>query len=210
MHKGMMMESIRLLGRAGHSSNPALGVSALEGMYEVMAELLAWRKELQREFQDARFEVPVPTLNLGRVHGGDSPNRICAECCLDVDLRPLPNMNVEALRARLRERLSRRLLGSGLQLQITSLFPGTPPMETPADGTLVQVIEELSGYQARAVAFCTEAPFLQRLGAETVIFGPGDVAQAHQPDEYLALDRIEPMVEILTRLILRLCVGTKQ
>ncbi|MDQ2696487.1 MAG: M20/M25/M40 family metallo-hydrolase, partial [Pseudomonadota bacterium] len=58
MHKGVMMEAIRLQGRSGHSSNPALGASALEGMYRVLGELLRWRDELQAQYRNPLFEVP--------------------------------------------------------------------------------------------------------------------------------------------------------
>ncbi|MCK5383724.1 MAG: acetylornithine deacetylase, partial [Gammaproteobacteria bacterium] len=90
MHKGMMMEAINLQGHSGHSSDPALGNSALEAMYSVIGALREWRNELQQKYYDACFAVPVPTLNLGHIHGGDNPNRICAECELHIDLRPLP------------------------------------------------------------------------------------------------------------------------
>ena len=204
-HKGIMMEGIRLTGRSGHSSNPALGNSALEGMHKVIGELLAWRSELQTGHRDPRFSVPVPTLNLGHIHGGDNPNRICGECELHIDLRPLPGMELDELRAVMERRLGETLAGSGLQLDIRRLFHGTPAMHTAETSEIVQVAERLTGHSAEAVAFCTEGPYLNALGMETIILGPGDIDQAHQPDEYLALDRIEPMIGILTQLIERFC-----
>jgi acetylornithine deacetylase ArgE len=80
MHKGIIMEAIHVYGHAGHSSNPQLGASALEGMHKVLGDLLAWRGELQAAHHDPRFAVPVPTLNPGYIQGGDNPNRICAHC----------------------------------------------------------------------------------------------------------------------------------
>ncbi|MCK5382605.1 MAG: M20/M25/M40 family metallo-hydrolase, partial [Gammaproteobacteria bacterium] len=58
-----------------------------------------------------------------------------------------------------------------------------------------------------AVAFGTEAPYFNQLGMETVILGPGDIDQAHQPDEYLALDRLTPTIEILEQMINTICIG---
>jgi acetylornithine deacetylase len=206
MHKGIMMEGIRLTGRSGHSSDPSLGVSALEGMYRVLGELLAWREELQAQHHNPQFRVPVPTLNLGRIHGGDNPNRICGVCELHIDLRPLPGMDLEALRATLRARLATTLAGSDLGLEVFPLFCGTPALETSADSPLVRTAEILTGTPAEAVAFATEGPYLQQLGADTVILGPGNIAQAHQPDEYLALDRLQPTVDLLSALVGRFCV----
>ncbi|WP_373507638.1 M20/M25/M40 family metallo-hydrolase, partial [Thiocapsa sp.] len=59
---------------------------------------------------------------------------------------------------------------------------------------------------AEAVNFGTEAPFLNQLGMETIVLGPGDIAQAHQPDEYLELDRIRPTLDLLRALIQRFCL----
>jgi acetylornithine deacetylase len=200
------MEGIRLTGRSGHSSDPSLGNSALEGMHKVIGELLAWRGELQARHRDPRFTVPVPTLNLGHIHGGDNPNRICGQCDLHIDLRPLPGMELDELRATMERRLGETLAGSGLQLEVRRLFHGTPPMHTPETSAIVQTAERLTGHDAVAVAFCTEGPYLNQLGMDTVILGPGDIAQAHQPDEYLALERIDPMVGILKGLIQRFCL----
>jgi acetylornithine deacetylase len=206
MHKGIMMEAVRLVGRSGHSSDPALGNSALEGMHGVLGALLDWRVELQARYRDAAFAVPVPTLNLGHVHGGDNPNRICGECELHLDLRPLPGMHLEALRAELRERVARVAAERGLTWETRPLFPGIEAVETPAASAIVRAAEELTGHGAGAVAFGTEAPYLQALGMDTLILGPGDIAQAHQPDEYLALERVPRTVELLRALIGRFCL----
>ena len=206
-HKGIMMEAVRLVGRSGHSSDPAYGKNALDGMHRVVGELLAWREELQRRHSSPAFRVPVPTLNLGIIRGGDAPNRICGECEIQFDLRPLPGMEPEALRRELRERLERALTGRGLELYTETLFPGTTPMATDPGAAIVQAAEELTGHPAESVAFGTEGPYLADMGMETVILGPGDIDQAHQPDEYLAVDRLEPYTDLLRGLIGRLVLG---
>ena len=206
MHKGIAMESIRIAGRSGHSSDPALGNNALEGMHQAIGTVLRWRQELQQKYRNPAFAVEVPTLNLGHIHGGDNPNRICAECELHFDIRPLPGMDLDALRTELGERLEQMLAGSGLGLEMIPLFEGIPPMETPAEAEVVIACEDLTGHPAEAVAFATEGPYFNALGMETVILGPGDVAQAHQPDEFVAVDRIGPGVEILKGLIRRFCL----
>ncbi|HHH39419.1 MAG TPA: acetylornithine deacetylase [Sedimenticola sp.] len=207
MHKGIAMEVIRLQGRAGHSSDPALGVSALEGMHRVMGEILAWREELQRRFRNPLFAVAVPTLNLGHIHGGDNPNRICAACELHIDLRPLPGMELDQLRAELADRLRAATAGSGLGVTLESTFDGIPAMETPASAAIVRAAEALTGHPAGSVAFGTEAPYLQQLGLETLILGPGDIEQAHQPDEFLRLDRLRPTIDLVQSLVRRFCLG---
>ena len=71
---------------------------------------------------------------------------------------------------------------------------------------LVKVAEELTGFSSQAVNYATEAPFLKNLGLETLVLGPGNIDQAHQVDEYLALDQIEPCVNLLRAMIERFCL----
>ncbi|MCG8383657.1 MAG: acetylornithine deacetylase [Gammaproteobacteria bacterium] len=206
MHKGIMMENIRITGRSGHSSNPAFGNSALEGMHTVISALLDFRRELQENYTHPAFDVPVPTLNLGHIHGGDNPNRICGACELSIDLRPLPGMDINELREWLHQRINTRLEASGLSVDFEPLFDGIPAVETSASSPLVLAAEKLTGYTAEAVAFGTEAPYLQAMGMDVIVLGPGDVACAHQPDEFLQLDRIEPTVKQLEALIHQFCM----
>ncbi|MGD2083111.1 MAG: acetylornithine deacetylase [Chromatiales bacterium] len=206
MHKGIAMEAIRVHGRSGHSSDPSLGLNALEGMHRVIADILAWRTELQRRFRNEAFRVPVPTLNLGHIHGGDNPNRICGDCELQIDLRPLPGMALPALREELRVRLERLLSGSGMALELVPLFKGIEAMETPADAAIVQAGEELTGHEAVAVAFGTEGPYFAQLGLQTMILGAGDIDQAHQPDEFIDPARLAPMAEVIRGLVRRFCL----
>lgn len=206
LHKGIMMEAIRVRGRSGHSSDPSLGVSALDGMHAVISELLNWRQELARHYRNPLFQVEYPTLNLGHIHGGDNPNRICAHCELHIDIRPVPGLSLSELRHVLRERLEQRLSGTALELELSPLFDGIEALETPADAPIVRLAEQLTGHSAGAVAFGTEGPFLQQLGLDTIILGPGDIACAHQPNEHLELSSLTPTVDLLRNLIHHFCL----
>ncbi|WP_286784852.1 MULTISPECIES: acetylornithine deacetylase [Pseudomonas] len=207
LHKGVMMERIDILGQSGHSSDPSFGHSALEAMQAAMHELLLLRGEWQREYQNPLFNVPQPTLNLGCIHGGDNPNRICGQCSLEFDLRPLPGMDPQQLRTAIRDKLQPLAEARQVQIDFAPLFPEVPPFEQAADAELVRLAERLTGHAAEAVAFGTEAPYLQQLGCETLVLGPGDIACAHQPDEYLQLSRLEPCVNLLRELITHYCLN---
>ncbi|TDF83473.1 acetylornithine deacetylase [Pseudomonas sp. H9] len=208
MHKGVMMERIEILGRSGHSSDPSLGRSALEAMHEVMGELMNLRRQWQKEFNNAQFSVPQPTLNFGCIHGGDNPNRICGQCALEFDLRPLPGMDPEALRAAIRQKLVPLAEQHQVKIDYAPLFPEVPPFEQVADAELVRLAERLTGHRAEAVAFGTEAPYLQRLGCDTLVLGPGDIACAHQPGEHLEMSRLQPTVRLLRELIEHYCLSS--
>ena len=207
MHKGMMMESVHLHGCSGHSSDPSLGINAMEGMHRVITEILCWRAELQARFQNPAFKVPFPTLNLGRIAGGDNPNRICGDCELHFDLRPLPGMVAEALLDELQPRLLSVIRDSGLDLTFRPLMENVPSFAADEHSEIVAAAEKLTGASAETAAYSTEAPFFQQSGIDTVVLGPGDIAQAHQPDEFLALDRLRPMIDVLHGLIRRFCVA---
>ncbi len=206
-HKGFMMLSIALQGASGHSSDPDLGRNALDAMHCVMGELLAFRAQLAAAHRNPAFDVAVPTLNLGCLRAGDNPNRICDHADLQIDMRLLPGMDTQATISALQIRLARSAEAHGTTIRMTPVSPPLPPFATPRDGTLVRAIERLSGQPAVTVAFGTEGPFLQDLGMETVIFGPGSIDQAHQPNEYLATERIGPAVDVLTQLIGEICVA---
>jgi acetylornithine deacetylase len=206
LHKGVTMARIKLTGRSGHSSDPSLGRSALDGMRLVLNEMVALRDELGTKHRNDALRPPVPTMNLGNVHGGDNPNRICAECEVQFDLRVLPGMHDRDVLAALRARVERALAGSELRIEMDELHEGVPPFETAASAAIVKVAEELTGHPAEAVSFGTEGPFLNALGLETIVMGPGDIAVAHQPNEHLPLDRIAPMVTLLERTIAKICL----
>ena len=150
--------------------------------------------------------MPTPTLNLGCIHGGDNPNRICARCELQYDLRPLPGMEMDGLRAEIKRRL--KPLAEEYQVSIVneSLFSGTPAMETPPSSVLVRAVEKMTGVSAGAAAFGTEAPYFQELGMEVVIFGPGGIETAHQPDEHLDIASLQPTIDRLAELVRRFCL----
>lgn len=205
LHKGIMMESVQITGRAGHSSNPDLGNNALEGLHAVIGDLMTYRSELAQRYSNPLFDVAGPTLNLGCVHGGDNPNRICGRAELHFDLRMTPDGDNDSARAELAQRLQAIGAQRQLEIELHSLVQPVSPFEQGADSELVRTAERLTGHSASAVAFATEAPFMQQLGMETIVLGPGSIDRAHQPDEYLELDQIAPCIALLEQCIAHYC-----
>lgn len=206
MHKGVMMESITLEGRSGHSSNPDLGISALDAMHKVIGELMSLRESWGKKYQNPAFEVILPTLNLASIHGGDAPNRICRHCELRFDVRLLPGMRNDEVRQSIKTRVDSALAGSQINAQFDSLFEGVSAFLEPETSELVKFAEKLTGHSAISAGFATEAPFMQELGMQTIVMGPGSIDCAHQANEYLAQDQINPAVHLLKSLIQQYCV----
>ncbi len=205
-HKGIMMESVRLLGGSGHSSDPGLGRNALDAMHLVIADLMLFRRELRERYRDEIFQIPWPTLNLGVIHGGDNPNRICGHCELQFDIRVMPGMHIESVREEIRQRVRAVTEPLRIEFELVPLFPGTPAFFAREQSALLRAAEKLTGHGGACVAFGTEAPFLQRLGMDTIVLGPGHIDQAHQPDEYLSLDMIKPCIDVLRQLVGQHCL----
>jgi len=206
LHKGVMMERVKILGNSGHSSDPSLGNNALDAMTLVMSDLMAFRAEMQKKYHNPAFTIPYPTLNLGCIHGGDNPNRICGQCELQFDLRPLPDMNMDDIRQQIAQRLKRIALQQQIQIEYEAIFEGTPPAETPADSPFVKMVERLTQSESGSVAFGTEAPYFRQLGMDTIILGAGSIETAHQPNEYLPIKNISPLLLWLKQLIHHYCV----
>lgn len=205
MHKGHTTECVRITGKSGHSSNPAAGLNAIEVMHGVLGELMKVQHELRERHHQPAFEVPYPTLNFGHIHGGDAANRICACCELHLDMRPLPGMNLTDLYSLLHgavEPLQARYPGA---IELFSMHEPIPGYACPADSAIVKLAEELSGEPASPANYCTEAGFVQNLGCETIVMGPGSIRQAHQPDEFITLAEIDPAQAQIATLIQRVC-----
>ena len=205
-HKGVFYVAVTVRGRAGHASNPALGVNAIEGLQKVLAALQAWRDTIGERYRDEEFEVPTPTLSFGRIRGGDSPNRICAECTLDVDVRLLPGMKREAVAAELRDEVANALDGGPWTFDLRAVGGYADAFSGPSDAQFSSTVETLCGCSATSALFGTEAPFLAELGLQTLVLGAGDIAVAHQPDEYVTIAALERATDVYASLIQRFCI----
>ncbi|EKY33226.1 acetylornithine deacetylase [Vibrio cholerae] len=203
-HKGHVANAIRVTGKSGHSSNPALGVNAIEIMHEVLFALMQLRDRLIKEYHHPGFEIPTPTLNLGHIHGGDSPNRICGCCELHYDVRPLPGISLDGLDNLMRDALREVQQKWPGRIELVPLHDPIPGYECAHDHPFIHGISEICQQEAQTVNYCTEAPFLQQI-CPTLVLGPGSIDQAHQPDEFLAFEFIDPTVRVLSRAMQKYC-----
>lgn len=207
MHKGIMMQRLLVTGQSGHSSNPALGRNALDAMHDMLGVLKQLRSDWQQRYQNPGFAVSYPTMNFGCIHGGDNPNRICNSCELHFDVRALPGMSSDNISQVILEQLAPVAAQHQVALQFEPLFAPVEAFAESPDSELVRLAGQLSGHVPEAVAFATEAPFLQQLGMPTIVMGPGHIDQAHQPDEYIAFDQIKPAVTLLRQFIRHYCLN---
>lgn len=207
MHKGHMSHRISIEGKSGHSSQPDKGVNAIEIMNHVISALLVFKKRLAVNYTNHAFDVPEPTLNFGAINGGDNANRICGHCTLDIDMRALPGISDTELVNLLAETLKPLAEQYPARITFNELHPSSPSFEQKKPSSLITLAEEISGHHCCAVNYATEAPYIQQLGCQTIVMGPGSIDQAHQPDEFLAFSEIDKTEKMLVKMIQHYCLA---
>jgi acetylornithine deacetylase len=206
-HKGITYYSVRVTGHEAHSSQTQLGVSAIMEAVPLMASLTALAARLERDADPASpFTPKGATLTIGLVHGGTAGNILARECKFLFDLRCPHTLDPKEVLApffaevaALDAALKARAPEAGVSIEKQS---DVPPFAPEPDGAAEAFARRLAGDNGppRAVAFATEAGQFQRAGLSTVLCGPGSIAQAHQPDEYVEISQMERGVDFMRRL----------
>jgi acetylornithine deacetylase len=204
-HKGHIAQSLNIQGKAGHSSDPDKGVNAIEIMHQAMGQLMDLQSQLKSQFHDAAFSVPHVTMNLGHISGGDAENRICGHCKLNFDMRVVPELDDEQALAMIDEALAPVFAKYPNRLSLDLMYPTAPAFACRDEQNILALAEQLTGKKFQSANYATEAPFINQLGCDTIILGPGSIEQAHQPDEYISLDYVNPTVHVLQQMIYKVC-----
>ena len=207
--KGYCLADVTVRGREGHSAYPHLGASAIMRAARLVARVERIAEELKSDGRDS-FDPPQTTVNVGLIAGGTAKNIIAGECRFTLEWRPVPGQrpeHVAELVAREVESLRAEDEGFDCTLRVLRLDGG---IETDGDASLVRALEELTGKQAGTISFATEAPQLAELGADAVVFGPGDIRVAHRSGEFVPVSELKEAVAILRGAIERFCASEHQ
>jgi acetylornithine deacetylase len=202
--KGYCLAEIIVRGREGHSAYPALGASAIFRAARLISRIESIAVQLEQE-RHADFDPAFTTLNLGIIRGGTAKNVIPGECRLTLEWRPIPGQNADRLLGLIDGAIGEeRKLDPDFNCEVNATRTDSG-FEVAADSEFVQLMEKLSGQPAGTVAFGTEAAQLIKLGAEAVVFGPGNIRVAHRTGEFVPIDELERCVEVLHQAIKRCC-----
>lgn len=196
-HKGYMARKAVFKGKSCHSSDPRHGINAIKLAFLFVNELNLFEQEL-KTYSDERFLVSYPTINIGAIHGGDSINRVCAEAELLFDVRPTPLFDAKKIDRRLSEiteKINERFVNA---VSIEIPYPDIDVFDNK-NKQILSIFEELLDEKAIGVNYCTEASLLKNLGS-TVVFGPGNIANAHQIDEHIEICEIERCYYLLEKI----------
>lgn len=206
-HKGCVRFHVEVQGVTSHSSNPAIGVNAIDRMRDVLEFL---ERHAATEYGElAHPLVGPPTHAVTEIRGGEAPNTIPGGCRITVDRRTVPGeepLDVwEDMRGKL---LALAEETPGLRLEVGRPFIVDYAMETDPESTIAvklgeAVANHASGRAKQGAPYCTDASKLVRVGIPSVVFGPGDIRQAHTEDEWVELAEVEQAARALIDLVLQ-------
>ena len=206
-HKSTHKFRCSVHGREAHSSYVTHGVNAIE----YAARLVVFVRQIadrlaQAETRDYGFTVPYSTLSTGMIRGGIAFNVVPKDCVFHFDMRTLPHTSPDALYQEIHafaQNLASEMqaldAASGIDLEWLSQTVGLAAAETDA---IVQWAMRLSGHnRIGKVSYGTEAGLFQKMGVPSVICGPGDIAQAHGPNEFVSLEQLAQCERFMDRIL---------
>ena len=216
-HKGKKSVRCRVRGFECHSSLAPTGVNAIE----YAAELIAYIKDLSREFADGErdeaYDVPFTTFSVGLIQGGTALNIVSRDCAFEFEFRHLPGDHPEEIYDRVagyaRDELEPRMRAvhadTGIAFEVMSEFPA---LDTDPDEEVVALAKRLSRRNDHGkVAFGTEASVISERGRiPTVVCGPGSIDQAHKPNEFIAIEQVASCEAFMRRLADTVCADRSE
>jgi acetylornithine deacetylase len=206
-HKGCCEYTTRFEGLEGHGSSPDLGVNAAEYAVRYVSRLMALREDLRaRVPMGSRFEPPYTTINIGRIQGGHAHNVIVGKAEVDWEFRPVQTSDLRFVKETMEAFVEQDLLPkmrtvyphADISTETVGEVVGLEPMSENAARDLVSGL--LGSNSAGVVPFGTEAGMFQQMGMDVIVCGPGSIAQAHKPDEFVSVDQLEVCLGMLERL----------
>lgn len=208
-HKGQFVSRTRIRGREAHSSRPEDGVNAVVTASELIGVIMGYAKrEREHGPQDAMFDTPYTSFNVGPISGGSVFNTVPGDCEFDWEFRPVPACDgqkiIDEYEAYLRDELNPRLRAAGgagcfAENDVWAYLP--PLVATPGSDaeTLAKMLANRN--DTTVVGFGTEGGHFQSIDFPTVVCGPGDIAQAHKPDEFITESQLDACAGFMKRLL---------
>jgi succinyl-diaminopimelate desuccinylase len=204
--RGVMWVRVTARGKAAHAGAPDTGDSAILRMHRVVAAI---ERELAPRLRDRRStNGQQSTLSIGRIRGGENTNVVPDHCAIEIDRRILPDEDFDGALAEIRQAVE--VAGEPRGTLAVELLTGTPGFSAPEDGAGVRAFREsiaaITGRPAERlnVVGASDGRYFARDGTEIIVFGPGDGADSHKPDESLPLDELIDAALIQAGVVARL------
>src|SRR6266850_732828 len=202
--KGYCVAEVTVRGREAHSAYPGLGASAIFRAARLIERIENIAREIKSDRRDG-FDPPYTTLNVGVIQGGTAKNIIAGDCRFTLEWRTIPGQDSDYVLNLVREVVADLQMHDPDFVCEVDAARADESFETSSDSDLVQFLEQESDAPSGTVAFGTEAPSMIALGAQAVVFGPGDIRVAHRTGEFVPADQLNDCVRILRQAIERFC-----
>jgi len=206
-HKGLFSMTVKLRGREAHSSLVRDGACAVTHAVPLMQYLVDCAAEMEAAApEDSPYTPPFGTLTIGEMKGGTALNILALDAEFSSLIRPAPWDNPQAIEAGLRERaaaVEAKMRQSAPEASVTvTVRSNVPAFAREKDGAAERLARQLTGDNStRVVSYGTEAGQFQAAGLSVVVCGPGSISQAHQPDEFVAIDQLDQCCGFMQRLV---------
>ncbi|PHP27389.1 acetylornithine deacetylase [Limimaricola cinnabarinus] len=202
-HKGCFEYTTRFTGRDGHGSAPDLGLNAGWAAARFALRLEALAGELKAMRPEGVFDPPWATVSLGRIEAGVARNVIAGQAAVEWEMRPVSEAEARHVKQALADHAETEMAAHPGLVMKTECFGEVAGLEPRAANEARDLMLELVGGTPGLVPFGTEAGIWQALGMDAVLCGPGDIAQAHRPDEYLEESQLAACLDMLGALAAR-------
>ncbi len=207
-HKSISDFTTTITGRASHSANIHKGANAVIAASELIGEIVAMREEaIAAGDPSGRFDPPYTTVHVGTISGGTAVNIVPSSCRFTWEIRGLPGTDVDAMRARyerfVRETVLPKLRTVAPEADIvTERMVHVEGLKPQPGSAAERLAMRCAGRnETHTVSFATEGGVFQAQGAPTIVCGPGDIAQAHKPDEFIEISELDACDRFLDRMI---------
>lgn len=204
-HKSIISYVTRIEGHETHSSLLYQGVSAIEIATKLMSHLYESQKNLIEKQNDTRFNPPYSTVHIGRLEGGTARNIVAKSCEFLWEVRALPSFDGEQIAQNLIAYAESELLPSMKAISettniVTTQITSVPGLASSPD-TISLGLKLANQNESSSVSYATEAGLFENQGAGSVICGPGNIEQAHKPNEYIERSELVKCLAVLERVI---------
>ena len=207
-HKGGLELIAELRGTAGHASDPRGKVNTLYYAARLISHLEEKAKILAANpSEQTPFDPPYTTISVGHIEGGEARNIIADKCRFLWEIRPLPEDDPHMIFSEIRTFVNQELIpemreicpNAGIDLIIDAWAPG---MQARPYSPAANLVARLwTNHTPGVLSFGTDGGHFQIAGLETIIFGPGDIAQMHQPDEFIEISALADGLTFFDRLL---------
>jgi len=202
--KGYCLAEIVVRGREAHSAYPDLGASAIFRAAQLITRIEKIADELKRDSR-ATFTPPHTTLNVGLINGGSAKNIVAGTCRFTLEWRSVPGQATDHVLDLVKEAVADLKRTDADFDCAVKAARADESFETASESRLVKFLTDASGRVPATIAFGTEAPSMIALGAEAVVFGPGDIRVAHRTGEFVPIDELHSCVAVLGQAIQHFC-----